>query len=245
MDFYQQKYDDYTKLNVRVSDLDVQVEELKTELDEVREVNKGLLNKIEVYKEKLEAEKTKNISMDIDATKKKAEIDSLKSEKKRLEFINNELEGKINDLNKFLERVQREQQDSARHHRSTDRALNQMTGQDFTELIRGLERENEALRSGKKGSISMIEDGEKEILEKENEILKAKCIEIQTENEAMKDQVAKSRDIQVMERLLRENANLKEEVDKLKKKVPSPRMKIMENAKYEDRIQEMQVRFLI
>jgi len=143
----------------------------------------------------------------------------LKTEKKTSELTNNELEGKVNELNKLLERMRIEHENAAFTHRNTERAMNQMAGEDFRDLMRGLEKENETLRSAKKATGSLVlDDAEKEILEKEIELLKSKIAEIETENQNLRDQIEKSEDVQKKEKMMRENQNLKEEVERQKRK---------------------------
>lgn len=216
---FRQKYEDAAKLSNQVSDLEIQIDELKIKLEETDQINQGLKGKIEVYKESIETEKTKNISLDVDLTKKKAEIDLLKNEKRTLEIMNSELEGKVHDQNKLLEKLYKEHEETARHHKSTGRAFDKMEGQDFHELMRCLEKENETLRSTRKSSSTVVDNGEKEILEKEIELLKKKLIEVETENEGLRGQIAKSIEVLTMERLNKENQNLREEVEKHKRNV--------------------------
>ena len=214
--FYKQKYEDAAKFSNQVSDLEIQIDDLKIKLEETDQINQGLRGKIEVYKESIEAEKTKNITLDIDITKKKAEIDLLKNEKRTLEMLNNELEGKIHEQNKLLERLYKEHEETARHHKSTGRAFDKMEGQDFNELMRCLEKENETLKSSaKKNSSIVMDNGEKEILEKEVELLKKKLVEVETENEGFR--ISKSNEGQTIERIIKENQILKEEIEKYKR----------------------------
>ena len=216
---YKQKCEDFSKLTTKVSDLEVQIEDLKNSLDDTNEENKALLSKISVYKEKIEAEKTKNITLDIELSKKKAEIEAMKNERKRLEITNSELEGKLNEQNKFFEKLQREQEYNTQHHRSTERAMNNMVGQDFQELMRGIEGQSETSRSLRNSNNSTAaRDGEKEILEKENEILKAKCRETEFENQSLKERINRSEEIKLMDRLTRENQSLREDLEKSKKR---------------------------
>ena len=218
--FYRQKYEDAAKYSNQVSDLEIQIDDLKTKLEETNEINQGLKGKIEVYKESIEAEKTKNISLDIDITKKKAEIDLLKNEKRTLEIMNSELEGKVHEQNKIMEKLYKEHEETARHHKSTGRAFEKMEGQDFQELMRCLEKENETLRSVRKTNSVVVDNGEKEILEKEIEILKKKLMEVETENEGLRGQISKSNEVHTIEKLNKENQNLKEEMEKYKRNVP-------------------------
>jgi len=218
--FYRQKYEDAAKYSNQVSDLEIQIDDLKTKLEETNEINQGLKGKIEVYKESIEAEKTKNISLDIDITKKKAEIDLLKNEKRTLEIMNSELEGKVHEQNKIMEKLYKEHEETARHHKSTGRAFEKMEGQDFQELMRCLEKENETLRSVRKTNSVVVDNGEKEILEKEIEILKKKLMEVETENEGLRGQISKSNEVHAIEKINKENQNLKEEMEKYKRNVP-------------------------
>jgi len=220
--------------------LEAEIDSLRLQLTNVNKDNQALLGKIELYKEKIEAEKTKNISLDIDLTKKKAEIDLLKTEKKTLELANNELEGKVNDQNKLLDRIRLEHENAAYSHRNTERAMTNMAGEDFRDLMRGLERENETLRSAKKAGGSLVlDDAEKEILQKEIDILKKKCMEIETENQSLRDQVEKSQDVHNMERITRENQNLKQEV-KRKNSSASPHFNNNTSVDF-GKVKEMQV----
>ena len=202
----------------KVSELDSQIADLKTSLDDANEENKEVSSKITVYKGKIEAEKTKKISLDIKLSKKKAEIEAVKNENNRLELTINELEGRLSEQDKLLEKLQREQEYSMQHHRSTERAINDMAGQDFHELMRGLEMQNESTKSQRRSNSSTaVKEGENEILEKENEILKAKCKEIEIENQSLKDKISKSEKVTLMDKLVKENQSLREDLERSRK----------------------------
>ena len=241
---YKNKYEHYSTIAKRLPGLETEIEDLKLKLSNANHDNQNLLGKVELYKEKIEAEKTKNISLDIDVTKKKNEIDLLKTEKKTLELANNELEGKVNELNKVLERIRIEHEHAAMSHRNTEREMANMAGEDFRDLMRGLEKENETLRSAKKATGSLVlDDAEKEILEKEIQLLKNKCVEIETENHKLRDQLEKSQDVQNKEKMMKENQNLKEEVEKIKRKnSSSPHLNTSGNL---GKIKELQVNFFL
>jgi predicted RNase H-like nuclease (RuvC/YqgF family) len=86
---------------------------------------------------------------------------------------------------------------------------------DFQDIVENLEKENAELRAEKKDNLKL--QHEKEMLEKDNELLKHKLKEVETENINLKETIARSENIKALERLTRENAKMKDEVDKLKK----------------------------
>lgn len=217
VEFYTQKYQDYTNLTRKVSDIEEELERNKEKIEELNKANESLQNKINTYKEKLEAEKTNNISLDIELTKRKTEIETLKSEKKRLEATNSELEDKVHEQNRAIEKHQMEYEDAMRNYSNTNKAMNQLAGQDFREIIGDLEKKNTESKSEVLETASATAatiEGEKEILQQENGILKNKCKEAQLENESLKR--SKAEDDKLKEKLNNENNSLKEEIERLR-----------------------------
>jgi len=212
-EFYKQKYEDYTRITGKVSELEGEIEAQKSKNEELQKTIESLNNKINMYKEKIEQEKTNNISLELELTKRNSEIESLKQEKKRLEISNSDLESRVEELNKLLEKLQREQEDKSQNTQ-TENVLNQIAG-DFHELLANLEKENEILKNEKRDAEKLA--SEKEILDKENLLLKNKLKELESENQSLKEKVAASEDVKIVEKLNRENYRMKEEMEKLKK----------------------------
>lgn len=204
VEFYTQKYQDYTNLTRKVSEIEEELERNKEKIDELNKANESLQSKMNTYKEKLETEKTNNISLDIELTKRRTEVETLKSEKKRLEAANADLEDKVNEQNRAIEKHQMEYEDAIRNYSNTNKAMNQLAGQDF-------KSESQEAANATAATI----EGEKEILQQENNILKNKCKETQIENEALKR--TRADDEKLKEKLNNENNSLKAEVEKLKK----------------------------
>ena len=231
MEFYRQKYDDYSRVYTQLGDMEKQSTTQRSKIEELSAYNENLTSKVNKYKEKIEAEKTKNITLDIELTRRTTEIENLKNEKKRLESSISELEQNMLELNKEIERFEREQENNVRMVRSSiggERPfLNTTSGQDFHEIIMSLERENEYLRLKQQEGISslVLDDGESEILKKENEILKNKCKQIEAENENLRKVVEKSEDIKYVDKITTDNQNLKQEVEKVKKNAVTARIK--------------------
>jgi protein HOOK3 len=210
VDFYKEKYEEYSRLTIRMTEVEEELERHKKKVEELTKTNEVTQTKMNTFKEKLEAEKTANISLDIELTKKNTEINALKNEKKKLEATNTELETKIHDQNRIIEKQIREREDSVRHYGGTEKAMNELAG---------FEREDE--NAEKSEHTAAVSEGEKEILQSENAILKAKCKEIQIENEKLK--VTRNSDTEALEKLIHENNTLKEEIDKVRSGSPSGR----------------------
>ena len=204
VEFYTQKYQDYTNLTRKVSEIEEELERNKEKIEELNKANESLQSKINTYKEKLETEKTNNISLDIELTKKKTEVETLKNEKKRLEAANSELEDKVHEQNRAIEKHQMEYEDAMRNYSNTNKAMAQLAEQDFSA----------GLKSGAQDPASATIEGEREILQQENGILKNKCKEVQVENESLKR--TKADDEKIKEKLNNENNNLKEEIERLR-----------------------------
>jgi len=212
VDFYKEKYEEYSRLTIRMTEVEEELERHKKKVEELTKTNEVTQTKMNTFKEKLEAEKTANISLDIELTKKNTEINALKNEKKKLEATNTELEAKIHDQNRIIEKQIREREDSVRHYAGTEKVMNELAG---------FEGEDEAAEKNEHHATAAISEGEKEILQSENAILKAKCKEIQIENEKLK--VTRNSDTEALEKLIHENNTLKEEIDKLRSGSPSGR----------------------
>jgi chromosome segregation ATPase len=215
LDFYKQKYEDYSRLTVKVSELEGDIDKFKSKIDELNKNNEALQSKMSTYKEKLETEKTNNISLDIELTKKKTEIEGLKSEKRRLEATNNDLETKIHEINRTIEKQTREREDTERHYANTDKAMNELAGFQGMDVSEEAEAKAEAAAAHR--DKSAIHEGEREILQQENDILKAKCKEIQIENENLKS--GKNENTKAYDKLDSDNRTLKEELEQLRKKL--------------------------
>lgn len=211
VDFYKEKYEEYTRLTIRMTEVEEDLERQKKRVEELTKTNEATQTKMNTFKEKLEAEKTANISLDIELTKKNTEINALKNEKKKLEATNAELETKIHDQNRVIEKQIREREDSTRHYAGTEKVMNELAA---------FEGEDE---DKTENYASAANEGEREILQSENAILKAKCKEIQIENEKLK--VTRNSDTEALEKLIHENNTLKEDLDKLKSGSPSGRSK--------------------
>lgn len=194
-------------MNDKINEVQEEAEKYRKKIDELTKANEAIQGKMNTYKEKLEAEKTTNISLDIELTKKKTEIEALKSEKKRLEATNNDLENKVHDQNKAIEKHIREREERSNYFGSTERTISQF--QDF-------QQDDSEQYLGHEGKAAAIREGEKEILEQENTILKAKCKEIQIENEELKQ--SKNSDSKAVEALSNENNALRQEIENLKNK---------------------------
>ncbi len=230
VDFYKEKYEEYSRLTIRMTEVEEELERHKKRVEELTKTNEVTQTKMNTFKEKLEAEKTANISLDIELTKKNTEINALKNEKKKLEATNTELETKIHDQNRIIEKQIREREDSVRHYAGTEKVMNELAG---------FEGEDEAAEKNEHHATAAISEGEKEILQSENAILKAKCKEIQIENEKLK--VTRNSDTEALEKLIHENNTLKEEVDKLRSGSPSGRSR--GNAGSSDDAEIMRVNF--
>jgi len=226
MDWYKKKYDDYSRLTLQLTEMEKAHIDQRNKIEELTTYNESLMTKINVYRDKIEAEKTKNISLEIEINKKTTALESLKGERKRLENLNNQLEQKLQDQTRLIEKQERENENTRLlgSNAAVDRFLDKISGQDFQEIISALERENEALKS-KQFDKNFLEDGEIEILKKENEILKTKCKEIELDNENMKKLVAKSEDVKYIEKLTNDNSNLKQEAEKAKKAENAAKLK--------------------
>ena len=210
MNFYEQKYQEYSQLTVKITETEEELQKYKNKVDESHRVNEALQSKFNTYKEKLETEKTNNISLDIELTRKKAEIESLKSEKKRLDITNADLEKKLHDQNRAVEKYMREHEDNLRHYSNTDKAMNELAGQNF---LSG-DDDKQSGTSSDTHTTAAANDGEKEILQQENKILIAKCKQIQVENESLK--TGKEDESRAREKFENENNRLKEEITRLK-----------------------------
>jgi len=226
MDWYKKKYDDYSRLTLQLTEMEKAHIDQRNKIEELTTYNESLMTKINVYRDKIEAEKTKNISLEIEINKKTTALESLKGERKRLENLNNQLEQKLQDQTRLIEKQERENENTRLlgSNAAVDRFLDKISGQDFQEIISALERENETLKS-KQFDKNFLEDGEIEILKKENEILKTKCKEIELDNENMKKLVAKSEDVKYIEKLTNDNSNLKQEAEKAKKAENAAKLK--------------------
>jgi len=218
MDWYKKKYEEYSKLTIQLTEMEKVQGDQRSKIEELNSYNESLMNKINLYRDKIEVEKTKNISLEIEMNKKTSALESLKGEKKRLENLNHQLEQRLQEQTRMIEKQERENENSKLlgSNGAVDRFLDKISGQDFQEIINALERENEALKS-RQFDKEFLEDGEMEILKKENEILKSKCKEIELDNENLKKLVAKSEDIKYMERITNDNNNLKQEAEKARK----------------------------
>lgn len=212
MEFYKQKYDEYLKATLQLGEMENQLITQRTKIEELNSVNENLTTKVNVYRDKIEAEKTRNIHLDLELTRKNAEIDHLKSEKKRVDALNADMNDMINEQSKEIERLERERENNARIGGFSHPGQSLLS----QEIIMNLEKDNEILRQ-KQGQPVILEDGEAEIIKKENEILKTKCKEIEKDNETLRKVVSKSEDVKYVEKITTDNETLKQEVEKVKK----------------------------
>ena len=218
LEMYKQRCEDYTKVSNRVVDLEQELDSAKAQIEELTRTNEQITKKMNHFKEKIEEEKTKNINLEIELTRKNTEIESLQNEKRRMETLNQSLEEKLHELNKLIETIQKEQADTTRNHTSTERAMSQLAN-DFQEMMLNLEKENKQLKTERKeANVHVTEDnGEKELLENEIRILRNKCIEIEATNQILKEELEKSQDIKTIEKLKRENQTWKDEAERWKR----------------------------
>lgn len=235
LEFYKQKYEDYTRIALQMSDMEKQSVTHRNKIEELSAYNENLSAKVNVYREKIEAEKTRNITLDVELTRRATEIDALKIEKKRIESLCNDLELQVKEQNKLIERHEKEFENRRMFGSSlgVDRFGGKSSGQDFQEIIMALEKENEALRLGKSEVVQAVvmEDGEAEIIKKENEIIKNKCKQIEAENENLRKVISSSEDVKYVERITNDNQELKKEVEKVKKAADSEKMKAQSEIK--------------
>ena len=231
MEFYKQKYEDYSRVSLQLGEMEKQSTMQRSKIEELTAYNENLSGKVNTYRDKIEAEKTRNITLDIELTRKNTEIDNLKNEKKRLEASISEIEQNVHELNKEIEKYEREHENNTRMLGGSiggERSYNnKVSGQDFHEIIMNLEKENEYLKLKQQDGTQSItfDDGETEILKKENEILKNKCRQIEVDNENLRKVVAKSEDIKYVEKITNDNQTLKQEVEKVKKNAANAKIK--------------------
>lgn len=229
LEFYKQKFEDYSRMALQMSDMEKQSVNQRNKIEELSAYNENLSTKVNVYREKIEHEKTRNISLDVELTRRSTEINSLKNERKRLENLISELESKLQDQSKVIERHEREFENKRLFGGSigAERYAGKAGGHDFQEIIQTLEKENETLKLKQSEGLQpvMMEDGEAEILKKENEIIKAKCKEIESENENLRKMIATSEDVKYMDRITNDNQVLKQEVEKVKKAADTAKAK--------------------
>ena len=230
LEFYKQKYEDYSRVSLQLSEMEKQSTLQRSKIEELTAYNENLSAKVNIYKDKIEAEKTRNITLDIELTRKNNEIESLKKEKKRLEASMSEVEQNVHELNKEIEKYERELENNTRMRGSiggAERSYSaKVTGQDFHEIIMNLEKENEylKLKQQETPSSTTLDHGETEILKKENDILKNKCRQIEVENENLRKVVAKSEDIKYVEKITTDNETLKQEVQKVRKRATTAKI---------------------
>ena len=229
LEFYKQKFEDYSRIALQMSDMEKQSVNQRNKIEELSAYNENLSTKVNVYREKIEHEKTRNISLDVELTRRSTEISALKTEKKRLESLISELESKLQEQSKVIERHEREFENKRLFGGSigAERYAGKASGQDFQEIIQTLEKENESLRLKQNEVLQpvLMEDGEAEILKKENEIIKAKCKEIEAENENLRKLIATSEDVKHVDRITNDNQVLKQEVEKVKKAADTAKIK--------------------
>lgn len=243
MGTYKQAYDDYGNLIKKTAEMEEEMQKHKSKVEELNKINEGLQSKITTFKDKLEAAQTKNISQDIEMIKRETEIEGLKSEKKRLEASNNSLQKKIKEQAKVIEEKTKEQEEAAA------KSENMLEKSEIEMVLEEAERKERSMIEDKQSLhetyISIIAEGEKEILQQENEILKAKCKEIQTENEMLKMRSKEEEtgndllrnkvkeDAALIEKLKEENSKLKEENEKLGKVSVTPQPTVVVNQNQE------------
>ena len=229
LEWYKQKYQEYSKLASQINEMETQLINQDNRNKEIMENNENLLNKMNFWKDKFSAESQRNINLDVELTKKVTDIEALKSEKRRLENVNNHLEQRLHEQEKTIEMLERECENmkfSSGANVAIDRFLNKFSGQDFHEIITNLEEENRELRAKKSEPQSLdLTNGEQEILKNENEVLRTKCKQVEVDNESLRKAVAKSEDIKYIEKLTHENQNLKQELEKTKKALDASKLK--------------------
>jgi chromosome segregation ATPase len=208
LEFYKQKYEDCQRLTEKCTELETQQELTQTKIAELEDENEAFKTKVKKYQDQFTAEKDKNINLDLTITKRDAEIEALKNDKKRLEVSFTESETRINDMTRQLEALRHEREDTARIHVSTERAMAQIAQSGYDNLKpKGMQ------------SQQMVEaESDKEFLEKEIEILKAKCKDLQKDNELLKirNDKLEAETPKLVEKVTKENEGLKEEVVRIK-----------------------------
>ena len=171
-------------------------------------------------------EKDKNINLEMTITKKEAELEILRNEKKRLEVSINEIESRVHDQQKQIEIYKHE--DTSRIHQSTERALAQISSQTGAEYACLLEQES--MRKPKKLEKSAEEESEQELMQKDNELFSEKCKALQKENEQYKLKIEIEL-LKQIQNLNKENETLKEEVNKLKSGLLSTQTSLLQKEK--------------
>jgi len=229
LEWYKQKYQEYSKLASQINETENQLITQENRNKEILENNENLMNKMNFWKDKFSAESQKNINLDVELTKKVNDIETLKSEKRRLENVNNHLEQRLHEQEKNIEMLERDLENikfSSGANVAIDRFLNKFSGQDFHEIIANLEEENKELRNKKSEPQSLdLTNGDQEILKSENDVLRTKCKQVEVDNEHLRKVVAKSEDIKYVEKLTTENQNLKQELEKTRKALDAAKFK--------------------
>lgn len=217
MEFYKQKYEEYLRTTSTMADYANELEDRDEKIRDLEKIRENLHAKLEKYMAQISQEKNNSLNLEMELARKNTEIEIMKNEKNRLEQIVNDYEARLHDANKQIHQLTQEKEDallnleSEHGQRSGKKGAD---GADFLEIIANLERELEQVRSQPDPKKS-AEEGQIEILVKENEILKSKCKEIQAENESLIHEIEKNENPKITERFKAENEKLKAELARL------------------------------
>ena len=233
LDFYKQKYEDCGKLSDTVTELEAKQEHQHSKINDQEKENDGLKTKVKKYMDQYGAEKDKNINLELTITKKDAELEILRNENKRFETSIFDLESRVHDQQKQMELYKNELEDTSHIYQSNEKALAQasQTGNNSASIL-----EQDSLRKPKKFEKSAEEESEKELLQKDNELLSEKCKVLQKENEQYKLKIENEFKKHI-DSINRDNENLKEEIKKLKINIASNQPSLPQKEK-EDHINE-------
>lgn len=215
LETYRQRMEDNFAASSKIDELRIDLEKKNEKIRDLEGVKESLNAKMDKYKAQIAEEKNKNINLEIDLTRKVTEIENMKNEKRRTELTIADLEAQLHDAQQQIEQLNLEKEELSKL--PTNGALTGFIndGSDFYQITAKLEKELEDHRK-EHGNKPGVDEVELEILQKENEVLKAKCKEIQVENEELKLKVKSSESVLKMEKLLLENETLREDLKKLK-----------------------------
>ena len=184
LEFYKHKYEENTKLVKHLSELEnVRQDQNKKVKDLEKEID-DLKIKTKKYMEQYTTERNKNINQELEITKKNAEIVDLKNKKKLLDCTINDLELKINDQKRQIEDSFLEKEDSVQSLHSTEIILSQLDDPSGLDMLNFMNIDS--IKKSKRHEKFTEDECEKELRQKDIDLLIEKCKAIQTEYEEYK-----------------------------------------------------------
>lgn len=169
--------------------------------------------KLEKYKTQIAEEKNNSLNLELDISRRNAEIDILKSEKVKLEKLLIEQEARLSDADQSVQQysIQAEEVKGAYiQGQGESNKTETKKGIDVAEVFSSIEKALEQYREEVDPNLTE-EEARIELLEKENQLLKGKFKEILTQGEAFKGPLDPESS-QIVEKLTLENERTKAEL---------------------------------